>query len=363
MLSPLPPRGRGRRSRVRALGSTLSLQTLHPHPLPLAREIGPRLPRSPPIPHIARSESRLSPPWSFPLSISTPAGSLDDESDRPMRDDIRLLGRLLGDTVREQRGDAAFELVERVRQASVAFRRDDDVAARRELEQLLDGITREQTMIVVRAFSYFSHLANLAEDVHTGRTRRHAEITGEAAGDGTFARALDRIAAAGLGTEALHAFFRDAEVVPVLTAHPTEVQRKSVRDLEMELDRLLNARDRLRLTPDERASNDESVRRAVLALWQTRMLRLEKLDVLDEVLNGLSYFEHTFLPELPRLYGALEDELARRLPPTSPASAGEVDRRSGEGFGIRPSPQPSPARAGEGAGIFRPSPQPSPARA
>jgi phosphoenolpyruvate carboxylase len=100
--------------------------------------------------------------------------------------------------------------------------------------------------------------------------------------------------------------------VPVLTAHPTEVQRKSVRDLETDVEQLLRARDCARLTPAELAENDESVRRAILALWQTRMLRLEKLGVLDEVANGLSFFEQTFLPELPRLYGAMEDELARR---------------------------------------------------
>ncbi|HWJ05443.1 MAG TPA: phosphoenolpyruvate carboxylase [Steroidobacteraceae bacterium] len=265
---------------------------------------------------------------------TTAAASLEDEVDRPMRDDIRLLGRLLGDTVREQRGAAAFELVERVRQGSVAFRRDEDVAARRELEHLLDGLTREQTMVVVRAFSYFSHLANLAEDVHNGRTQRHAQITDQPPADGTLARALDRVAAAGIAPDVLEAFFRDAHLVPVLTAHPTEVQRKSVRDLEMELDRLLNVRDRLRLTPAERADNDEAVRRAVLALWQTRMLRLEKLEVLDEVSNGLSFYEHTFLPELPRLYGALEDEIARRSLFTSPGSAGEVARSAGEGSGI-----------------------------
>ncbi|MCE3284947.1 MAG: ppc [Steroidobacteraceae bacterium] len=242
---------------------------------------------------------------------------IDDEPDRPMRDDIRLLGRVLGDTVREQQGEAAFALVERVRQSSIAFRRDDDVAARGELERILDGLAREQTMTVVRAFSYFSHLANLAEDVHNGRRRRQAEIVGEPAADGTLACALDRLAAAGVGRDALEDFFRNGLMAPVLTAHPTEVQRKSVRDLEMKLERLLHARDRLRLTPDERQAIDESLRRAVLALWQTRMLRLEKLGVLDEVANGISFFEHTFLPELPRLYGILEDELARRHPHTA----------------------------------------------
>jgi len=239
---------------------------------------------------------------------------VDSEQDRPMRDDIRLLGRLLGDTVRDREGSESFELVEHVRQSSIAFRRDEDIEARRELERVLDGLTREQTMVVVRAFSYFSHLANLAEDLHNSRRKRQSDIDRDPPAEGSLVWALDRVEAAGIGPESLSAFFRDGQVVPVLTAHPTEVQRKSVRDLEMKLERLLQARDRGRLTPQELTANDESIRRAVLALWQTRMLRLEKLGVLDEVANGLSFFEQTFLSEVPLLYGTLEDELQRRHP-------------------------------------------------
>jgi phosphoenolpyruvate carboxylase len=238
----------------------------------------------------------------------------DFDTDQPLRDDIRLLGRLLGDTVRDQEGGAAFDLVERVRQSSIAFRRDDDVAARLELERILDALSREETMVVVRAFSYFSHLANLAEDLDNIRRGRRSEIDGDLPVDGSMLKALDRVEAAGIAPEALRDFFHAAEVVPVLTAHPTEVQRKSVRDLETKIERLLRARDGSQLTPRERAGSDEAVRRAVLALWQTRMLRLEKLGVIDEVTNGLSFFEQTFLPELPALYGALEDELERRYP-------------------------------------------------
>jgi phosphoenolpyruvate carboxylase len=245
------------------------------------------------------------------------AVNFDNEPERPMRDDIRMLGRLLGDTVRDQEGSPAFDVVERVRQSAIAFHRDENVAARRELERILDGLSREQTMIVARAFSYFSHLANLAEDLHNSRRKRQSDIDGEPPADGSLARALDRVAAAGVSLESLSGFFRDGVVVPVLTAHPTEVQRKSVRDLEMQLAQLLQTRERIRLTPQEQAANDESIRGAVLSLWQTRMLRLEKLEVLDEVANGLSFFEQTFLPEVPLLYGALEDELQRRYPGTA----------------------------------------------
>ncbi len=240
---------------------------------------------------------------------------MTQDKDAPLRDDIRLLGRLLGDTVRDQQGAAAFELIERIRQNSVRFRRDDDIAARRELEAILDALSREQTIQVARAFSYFSHLANIAEDQHHIRRSRAHLIAGSSPRAGSLehavARALD---SAGMEPAALAEFFDTALVSPVLTAHPTEVQRKSILNCETVLARLLDERDRMQLTPEEAEANHEALRRAVLTLWQTRMLRTAKLSVIDEVTNGLSYFETTFLRELPRLYASLEDRLAAADP-------------------------------------------------
>src|ERR1700692_4954186 len=82
------------------------------------------------------------------------------EEDARLRNDIRLLGRILGDTVRDQEGEAVFDLVERIRTTSIRFHRDDDKTARRELEAILDGMSNAETVRIVRAFSYFSHLAN-----------------------------------------------------------------------------------------------------------------------------------------------------------------------------------------------------------
>jgi phosphoenolpyruvate carboxylase len=235
-----------------------------------------------------------------------------DDKDLPLREDIRLLGRLLGDTVREHEGEPAFELIERIRRSSIAFHRGQDDAARAGLTALLDALSRDETMIVVRAFSYFSHLANLAEDLHHIRRSRAHLIAGSPPREGSLAHALDRVAAAGVDGAALAEFFAAARVVPVLTAHPTEVQRKIVLDTERRIAALLEERDRVHLTPEESAANDEAVRRNVLALWQTRMLRRERLAVIDEVTNGIAYYDQTFLRELPRLYAAIEDELARR---------------------------------------------------
>ncbi|MBD2750464.1 phosphoenolpyruvate carboxylase [Microvirga sp. BT688] len=238
------------------------------------------------------------------------------EKDIPLRDDIRLLGRLLGDTIREQEGEAAFEIVERIRQTSIRFHRDEDEVARRELETIQNSLSRGLTNQIIRAYSYFSHLANIAEDQHhVRRSRAHAmagahAMAAPAPREGTLARALKLVQETGISQAALQAFFSSALVCPVLTAHPTEVRRKSTIDREMEISQILAQRDRQDLTPEEEAACQESLRRAILTLWQTSILRRNRLKVIDEVNNGLSYYDYTFFRELPRVYASLEDQLA-----------------------------------------------------
>jgi phosphoenolpyruvate carboxylase len=233
----------------------------------------------------------------------------DPEKDLPLRDDIRLLGRILGDTVREQEGETVFEIVERIRRTSIRFHRDEDDTARRDLEAMLKALSRDRATQIIRAFSFFSHLANIAEDQHHIRRTRAHTLALSAPRVGTMAHALGRTREAGISSAQLRGFFATALVSPVLTAHPTEVRRKSAIDREMEVAQLLAERDRTELTPEERATTDEALRRAVLTLWQTNILRRTRLAVLDEVANGLAYYDYTFLRELPRFYASLEDQL------------------------------------------------------
>src|SRR5512140_1453171 len=231
------------------------------------------------------------------------------QEDARLRNDIRLLGRILGDTVRDQEGADVFDLVERIRQTSIRFHRDDDRPARRELELILDSMSTSQTVRIVRAFSYFSHLANIAEDQNNIRQMRARSTAGGAPRSGTLALTLGHARNAGFSAADLRKFFAEALVSPVLTAHPTEVRRKSTIDREMEIAALLERRERVQLTPDEIAADDEQLRRAVLTLWQTNLLRRTKLTVLDEGANGLAFYDYTFLHEVPRLHCALEDRL------------------------------------------------------
>jgi phosphoenolpyruvate carboxylase len=238
------------------------------------------------------------------------------KKDQPLIDDIRLLGRLLGDVIREQEGAQTFELIEQIRQLSVAFRRDADQAADRQLKALLQALSDDQAVSVIRAFTYFSHLANLAEDRHHIRRRAVHEQAGRIQ-RGSLAHTWGRLQQAGVGAAQLAQALQTAHVAPVLTAHPTEVQRKSILDAERELARLLAQRDTL---AHERslADNEAQMRARILQLWHTRLLRFTKLSVADEIENALGYYQSTFIPELPRLYRSVEAALAgegQRVPP------------------------------------------------
>ena len=240
--------------------------------------------------------------------------------DQPLIDDIRLLGRILGDVIREQEGATAYELVEQVRKLSVSFRRHADPEADKALKKLLKGLSADQTVSVIRAFTYFSHLANLAEDRHHIRRRAIHERAGDTQ-EGSLEVALSRLRWAGIAPKAIVQTLATSYVSPVLTAHPTEVQRKSILDAERDIAQLLTARDEIKthgllanaakdaVTPRELAANEGQMRARVLQLWQTRLLRFSKLTVADEVENALSYYEATFLREIPKLYADLEDRL------------------------------------------------------
>lgn len=251
------------------------------------------------------------------------------DKEKPLQEDIRLLGRILGEVILEQEGRTTYDLIEQVRQLSVSFRRHDDREAERAMKKLLKGLSADQATSVIRAFTYFSHLANLAEDRHYVRRRAIHERAGHVQ-PGSMEVALQRLHAAGITNDTIVRTLDAAYVAPVLTAHPTEVQRQSILRAERDIARLLVVRDDIlarqrlfadataaaaqgaapdALTARELAANEALLRARVTQLWQTRLLRHSKLTVANEIDNALSYYESTFLHELPRLYASLEDAL------------------------------------------------------
>jgi phosphoenolpyruvate carboxylase len=249
-------------------------------------------------------------PKTISVTPPSPASVSKKDKERPLLEDIRLLGRILGDVIREQDGSPAYELVEQIRKLSVAFRRDADEAAQEGLKKLLKSLSNEQTVSVIRAFTYFSHLANLAEDRHHIRRRTVHEQRGDVQ-DGSLDAAFARLRASGHTTKSVAKTLSQAFISPVLTAHPTEVQRKSILDAERAIAQILTARDATDLLPREKLQLDLQLRARVTQLWQTRLLRYTKLTVADEIENALSYYEATFLREIPKLYADVEERVGK----------------------------------------------------
>jgi phosphoenolpyruvate carboxylase len=207
---------------------------------------------------------------------------------------VRLLGRLLGDVIREQEGQAVFDLIENIRRRSVGEHRLGEPDP--ELEDILQALTLDQARLLIRGFSIFSQLANIADDHQVRR---------QSAGQDPFAQLGESHAVA--AGDAL-AFLGQAVLTPVLTAHPTEVRRKSILDRELAIAERLE-RGEANLRPDERADNEAELKREIRTLWQTRMLRPVRLNVADEIDNAVSILKLTFLPQLP----VLKRRLARLL--------------------------------------------------
>jgi phosphoenolpyruvate carboxylase len=229
--------------------------------------------------------------------------------DTPLYDEIRLLGALLGETIREQEGSEAFERVETIRRLSVAFELGADAGAGQDLDLLLRGLTTDEALSVIRAFSYFSFLTNIAEDRH--HIRRRAASGYEHPGElqaGSLARTFQLLDEAGIAPKAVGEMLEKSLVSPVLTAHPTEVQRKSLLDAASEIAALLDAREHLRAGAGIE-ENERLLRAKITLLWQTRLLRYSHLTVQDEIENALSFYKTAFFSETPRLYAAIGKQL------------------------------------------------------
>ena len=232
------------------------------------------------------------------------------ESSTLLRNDIRLLGKTLGEVVKECEGKAIYDIIEKLRRAAVKFRREGNEKDSALLERQIQKLVGEETSSVARAFSYFLHLSNIAEDRDQNRRQRQHELTAKEPKQGSLQHAIDFMNANGIGNKKIQRLLEEADIVPVLTAHPTEVQRTSTLDLHREIASQLVHRDAV-LTPSEEAQLQTRLTGLVVALWQTRLLRQQKLTVLDEIDNALAYYNTTFLEAIPRLYQDLSQRLQR----------------------------------------------------
>ena len=214
--------------------------------------------------------------------------------------DIRHLGKLLGDVIRAYGGDALFQRIEDIRAASVdRFR---GIAGAAAVDRELDALSLDETLAFVRGFMLFSMLANLAEDRQGADRQARDDVAG----------AVQRLASVGVARDQAAALLDGALIVPVLTAHPTEVMRKSMIDHRNRIAELMRLRDLGRAETRDGDVIEEAILRQIALLWQTRPLRRERLYVADEVEIALAYLRDMLLPVLPTLYARWERVLAHR---------------------------------------------------
>jgi phosphoenolpyruvate carboxylase len=213
--------------------------------------------------------------------------------------DVRFLGTLLGDVIRGYGGERLYERTEAIRRASVERHRTGE-----DTDLGLHALDLDETLDFVRGFMLFSMLANLAEDRQGIAAEEGADV----------ASALAALAKQGVDAAQVRTLLDHALIVPVLTAHPTEVRRKSMIDHRNRIAELMTLRDAGQThTPDGDAIED-AIRRQVALLWQTRALRRERLGVADEIETALSYLSDVFLPALPALYARWDQALGHRVP-------------------------------------------------
>jgi len=216
--------------------------------------------------------------------------------------DIRYLGRLLGDVIRIYGGERLFRQTEYIRAASVDRARG--VAPAEGVETGLSALTLDDTLAFTRGFMLFSMLANLAEDRQGIAAEPGADV----------ASAVARLGEGGVGPDEIVALLEKALVVPVLTAHPTEVRRKSIIDHRNVIAALMALRDTGATETPDGELIDTAITRQIALLWQTRPLRRERLYVADEIDNALAYLRDIFMPVLPGLYARWDRVLGRRVP-------------------------------------------------
>lgn len=227
-----------------------------------------------------------------------------------LAENVALLGKLLHTAILNTEGPDVADRIVAIRDAAVRFHQAHDQQASLDLEQLLAALDLDETVRVVRAFGYYKHLVNLAEDLYGQQLGHCQESTPK---PGMLSHTIAKIKAANIPAEKLRALLDDALISPVLTAHPTEVQRKSVLDIERLIADLLAARAHM-VSERLLARNTLMLQGAVSALWQTRMMRYSKLSVLNEIENALTYYESTFLHVIPEILQDLECDLADLLP-------------------------------------------------
>jgi phosphoenolpyruvate carboxylase len=234
--------------------------------------------------------------------------------ERPLRRDVRSLGRLLGTVIREQAGVQIFELEEMLRQLAIRHREQEllspdscindaaDQALIQEMTNLIGSMDLERSHQIVKAFAAFFELTNLAEANHRKRRNRAASFAEQDEKPGLLRATLRRMQSSGISSQQALEWLRQIQVVPVFTAHPTEVARRVMRFKRRRIAQLLEQLDHLPLADSEADAVQDAILAEITALWQSDEVRRRKPKVQDEIAMGLDHYPESLLPPVPQLY-------------------------------------------------------------
>jgi len=249
-----------------------------------------------------------------------PPGVGFEPKDEPLRRDINLLGRILGRVLLEQEGKALFDAEEEIRLLCKRLRFDYDPALEERLKRLIEASSPPELRRIVRAFSVYFQLVNIAERYHRVRRRRQYESSpGNPPQRASVASALSRLKGEGVGAEALQGTLDGMNVGLVLTAHPTEALRRSVRRKHVRIGEMLENLEFPALTWKERGRLEEELAEEITALWQTDELRVRRPEVNQEIERTLLFFENPLISATLEAYREFEDELSRQFPQGTPS--------------------------------------------
>ncbi|WP_245568684.1 phosphoenolpyruvate carboxylase, partial [Nocardia concava] len=230
----------------------------------------------------------------------------------PLRDDIRFLGGILGDTIRDHEGAEIFDLIERVRVEAFKIRRSE--VERSAVADMLRDLDIRTAIPVIRAFSHFLLLANLSEDLQRDRRRAVHIAAGEPPQDSSLAATYRKLDATGPDGDAVADLLADALVSPVITAHPTETRRRTIFDVQGRITELMRQRQRYNKYEPEFDALEVDIRRQVLQLWRAALIRLARLRIQDEIEVGLRYYDLTLFDVIPRINDQVRAALRSRWP-------------------------------------------------
>ena len=228
----------------------------------------------------------------------------------PLAREVKLLGALLGQVIVEQEGESALDLVEEVRRATIGIRRGGTDAERERLAADLADVSLRDAEVLIRAFSLYFQLTNLAEEKQRVRQLRLRERRSPAAAVAESpAAAIDELERRGLSRGRLDELVDRLSVAPVLTAHPTEARRRTLLVALRRVYRLLDALDDPRLTPAEDAEIRRRLREQISILWHVAPIRISAPSPLDEVRSAMALFDESLFVVVPRVYRAMSAAL------------------------------------------------------